>query len=100
VTTPAYSISVVATAFGSALLSWQPPTENTDGSLLTDLAGYKVYWGQSPSNLANTVTLNGVGVTSYIVDQLTPATWYFATTAFDAEGLESSFSNVASKTVM
>ena len=100
VTTPAYSITVVATATGSALLSWVPPTQNTDGSPLTDLAGHKVYWGLSPSNLNNTVTLNGAGITSYVVNQLTPATWYFATTAFDVDGMESGFSNIASKTVM
>lgn len=30
-------------AGGSISLTWTPPTENTDGSPLTDLAGYRVY---------------------------------------------------------
>jgi len=34
------------------------------------------------------------------VDQLTPATWYFSVTAVNAVGVESGFSNVASKQVL
>lgn len=100
VKSPAYSLQVVAVAFGSATLSWIPPTENTDGSALTDLAGYRVYWGRSPSELNNSVPLNNAGIATYMVEQLTPATWYFSVTAVDADGLESSFSNVASKTII
>ncbi len=40
-----FTITVQAVTFGSATLSWTPPTLNTDGSALTDLAGYNVYWG-------------------------------------------------------
>jgi len=99
VTSPAYSVAVVAVASGSATLTWQPPTQNTDGSPLTDLAGYRVYWGQSPSSLNNSMPLNNAGITTYVVEELTPATWYFSVTALDADDLESSFSNVASKTI-
>lgn len=94
-----FDIEVVATATGSALLSWTPPTRNTDGSPLTNLAGYRVYWGTSPGDYPNSVTINNPGITSYVVDQLTPATWYFALTALNTAGAESAFSNVASKTV-
>jgi hypothetical protein len=97
---PAFSITVVGTATGSATLSWMPPTQNTDGTPLTDLSGYRIYWGTSRSNLSNSVTLSNAGLTSYVVDQLTPATWYFATTALNSKGVESSPSNVGSKTVM
>ena len=95
----AFSISVVATATGSALLSWNPPTQNADGSALTDLAGYRVYWGLTQNNLASSVTLGNPGLTSYVIDQLTPATWYFATTALNSQGVESGLSNIASKVV-
>ena len=96
---PAFSITVVATSTGSATLSWTPPTQNTDGTALTDLAGYRVYWGTVQNNLANSVTLSNPGLTSYVVDQLTPATWYFATSALNSKGVESSRSNVASKVI-
>lgn len=96
---PAFSIQVVAVATGSATLSWTPPTSNTDGSPLNDLAGYRVYWGTSPTNLSNSVTVPNPGLATYVVGQLTPAQWHFAVTAYTATGNESGYSNVASKTV-
>jgi hypothetical protein len=59
-----------------------------------------VYWGTSQNNLSNVVTLNNPGLSSYVVDQLTPATWYFALTALNSAGSESSQSNIASKQVL
>lgn len=94
-----FSIQVVATAAGSATLNWTPPTQNTDGSPLINLAGYRVYWGTNQGNLSSSVTLNNPGLASYVVEQLTPATWYFALTAINASGVESPFSNLASKEV-
>ena len=93
------STNVVPTANRSVVLIWMPPTENSDDSPLTDLAGYKIYWGKSPPNLSNSVTLNNAGLTSYVVDQLTPETWFFAATAFNADGSESKFSNIFGKAV-
>ena len=97
---PTYKISVVATANGAATLNWLPPTERSDGTSLQDLAGHKIYWSMSPDfEFSNSVTLLNSGITSYLIEQLTPARWYFAVTAFDAEGVESHFSNVASKLI-
>jgi hypothetical protein len=96
---PAFSIQVVALATGSVTLSWTPPTSNTDGSPLNDLAGYRVYWGTSPSGLSNSVTVPNAGLATYVVGQLTPAVWHFAVTAYTTSGYESGYSNVASKTV-
>lgn len=96
----AFSITVQSSATGSALLSWTPPTENTDGSPLTNLNGYKVYWGPSAGSYSNTVTLNNQpGLSSYVVDNLTPGTWFFVVTALSTSGVESQFSNAASKTI-
>ena len=94
-----FSIQVVGTATGSATLTWNPPTQNTDGSPLTNLAGYRVHWGTSQGNYTKSVTINNPGLSSYMIEQLTPATWYFALTAINAAGAESGFSNTASKTV-
>jgi hypothetical protein len=93
---PAFSITVVATATGSALLSWTPPTQNTDGSALT-LTGYRVYWGTQQGSYPNAANV-GANVANHMVEQLTPATWYFVVTAVSAAG-ESAYSNVASKVV-
>ena len=88
------------TASGSAMLSWYAPTQNTDGSPYTDAAGYRIYWGTSQGGYTNSHTLNGVGLQTYVVESLTPGTWYFVVTARDSDGNESGYSNVAQKTVM
>ena len=94
-----FSIRVVATAGGSATLTWQPPTQRTDGTPLTDLAGYKVYWGTAPNDFSSSITISNPGISTYVIENLTPATWYFVATAVDSKGLESGFSNVASKVI-
>ena len=96
----AFSITVVSSGSGSATLSWLPPTENTDGTPLTNLDGYKVYWGPAADTYTNSVTLDNEGLTSYVVEGLTPGLWYFTTTSFNTLGIESSFSNVASKSIL
>jgi hypothetical protein len=96
-TLAAFTVNVVGTASGSVTLTWLPPTQNTDGSALT-LVGYKVYWGTAAGSYAQSVTLDNPGLSSYVIDELTPATWYFVATAVSADG-ESAFSNVASKTI-
>jgi hypothetical protein len=96
---PAFAIAVVPVAVGSATLSWTPPTRNTDGSALTNLAGYRIFWGTARGSYPNSVTLNNAGLTSYVVEQLTSGTWYFVVTAINSAGAESSFSNEGSKTI-
>lgn len=95
-----FSIQVVATAAGSATLTWNPPTQNTDGTALNDLAGYKVYWGTTEGNYTNSVTLNNPGLSSYVVEQLTLGTWHFVLTAVNSAGVESARSNVGSKRIL
>jgi hypothetical protein len=94
-----FSIGVEAVTLGSATLSWLPPTANTDGTALTDLSGYRIYWGSSPGNYPNSVTVDNPGLSSYVIENLTPGTWEFVTTAINADGVESDFSNAASKTI-
>jgi hypothetical protein len=96
---PAFDLGVLATAPGSATLSWLPPTVNTDDSPLTDLKGYKVYWGPSEGDYPNSATLSNAGLTRYVIDNLTPGAYFFAATAFNAAGTESVFSAVASHTI-
>jgi hypothetical protein len=97
---PAFNLQVVATATGSATLFWQPPTQNSDGSALNDLTSYRVYFGTASGSYPNSATYTNAGLTSIVVDQLTPATWYFVVTAVNADGVESRHSNIAAKTVM
>jgi hypothetical protein len=89
---PAFSIAVQAYSFGSATLSWLPPTENADGSPLLDLAGYRVYWGQQSGNYTKSISITNPGITTYVVENLASGTHYFATTAVNASGVESTYS--------
>jgi hypothetical protein len=81
----------------STSVSWTAPIKNTDGSALTDLAGFKIYFGTAPGALTNVVTIPNAGVSTYVVDNLTPGSWYFAVTAYTASGMESARSNVATR---
>jgi len=94
-----FSITVEAVSLGSVTLSWDAPTTNTDGSALTDLAGYKLYWGTSPGNYTNSVLIDNPGITTYVLENLAPGTYEFASTALNASGSESQYSGVATKIV-
>jgi hypothetical protein len=82
-----------------AQLSWEAPTQNSDGSPLTDLAGYRVYWGTSSRSYSGNATVNGAGTTSYTVQNLAAGTWYFTVTARNENGVESAYSSEESKTI-
>jgi hypothetical protein len=101
VTLPAFSIEVVAagTATGSVTLNWSPPTQNEDGSQLTDLAAYRVLWGRDGGSFSNSVRINNPSVTRYVVEGLTPGTYEFTATAINRAGVESRFSNSITRVV-
>jgi len=98
---PSFNIAVNAagSSNGSATLSWTPPTSNTNGSTLSNLAGYRIYYGTSSSNLSRTLQVANAGVTRYVVPDLSAGTWYFAVRAYSSSGAESTNSNTASKTI-
>src|SRR5690606_20253185 len=79
-----FSIDVVATASGSATLTWAAPSENTDGTP-ANIAGYKIYYGTASRDYREPIEV-GASSLIYTVDQLTPGTWYFAVTAVSADG--------------
>jgi len=95
----AFTLTVQAVATGSATLSWTPPTTNTDGSPLTNLTGYRIYWGTTAGASPNSETLPNPGLTSHVVSKLVPGTYFFVATAVNSLGAESVFSAPASKTI-
>jgi hypothetical protein len=88
-----------AAVTGSATLSWVPPTQNVDGSPITNLAGFKVNYGQSATNLDRTVVIPSPAISSTTIEQLAAGTWYFAVKAYTAANVESDLSNLAQKTI-
>jgi hypothetical protein len=84
---------------GSATLHWTAPTTNTNGTALTNLAGYYIHYGKSSTALTTTVTISNPGTLSYTINNLASGTWYFAVNAYTSAGTQSKNSNVGSKTV-
>jgi hypothetical protein len=84
---------------GSATISWTAPTQNTDGSALTDLAGYEIRFGQTASDLDSILTINGVGSQDRVIENLTKGTWYFSVAARNSQGLVSAHSDPVSKVI-
>ena len=91
-------LSVSPVYAGEATLTWDAPTTNADGTPLTDLGGYKVYYGVAP-RIYGTPTDVGK-VLTYKVINLSEGTKYFAVTAYDTSGNESCYSNEVSKTIV
>lgn len=84
---------------GTATLGWTAPTTNTDGSALTDLAGYHIYYGTSPSTMTTVIDVANPGAVGYTISSLSSATWYFAVNAYTTSGLESALSTTVSKSI-
>jgi Putative Ig domain len=94
-----FAITVTDIGTGSVTLSWTPPTQNDDGSALTDLTGYEVRYGTNQANLDRSVQVTNPSVNTFVVDSLTAGTWFFAVRSINSSGNGSVMSNVASKTI-
>lgn len=86
------------TGFGTATLVWDPPTTNADETPLTDLAGYRVYYGTAPGAYGPAIDVVGIA-TTYTMSGMGLGTYYFAVKAYDIWGNESDFSNMVSKVI-
>lgn len=86
---PRFKITVEAVGTVSKALAWTPPTRNEDGTPLTDLAGYRIYYGTAPGEYSEVIELNSPGVTSYVIGNLSPGTYYLAMTSVNSVDLES-----------
>lgn len=99
VSLPQFSLVVQpVTTTASVTLNWGAPTQNTDGTALQDLAGYRIRYGTSQGNLGTTVQVTS-GVNSAQIDNLSSGTWYFSITAYSSAGTESTASNAVSVTL-
>jgi hypothetical protein len=97
--TAAFAITVAAVGTASVTLSWTPPTQNEDGSALTDLAGYEVRYGRDQGDLNQSVQLTNPSLNTFVVDSLSSGTWFFAVRSVNSSGVVSVLSGIATKTV-
>lgn len=96
---PVFSIDVVPIALGTITVTWTAPTEREDGSPLTSIGGFKLYWGTALGDYTNSVLIDNPGITTYVIDNLVPATYYLVATTLDSTGLESGYSDSVSITI-
>ena len=98
---PGFTITVTGATptTGNAVVNWVPPTQNTNGTPLTDLAGIKIYYGTSTSNLNQMVQVAGTGATATTIPNLASGVWYFGGVSYTTSGTQSAMSSVVSTTI-
>ncbi|HEY6454404.1 MAG TPA: putative Ig domain-containing protein [Steroidobacteraceae bacterium] len=94
-----FAIQVTPASAHGLTLAWVAPTGNTDGEAIRNLAGYRIHYGTSPTQLNNTIDINNAGVLSYTLANLASGTWYFAVAAVNAENVESNLSSIGKSTL-
>ena len=83
----------------TVLLTWTAPTENTDSSNLTDLDGFKIYYGINPNELTTVIVIEDAVTRKHELTGLAANTYYFGITAVNANRIESSLSAISSKVI-
>jgi hypothetical protein len=72
---------IAASASGTLLVTWSAPAKNTDGTPLTDLAGYTIYYGTQPAAYTKSLTIDDPSATYTIIRGLQPGVHYFVAVA-------------------
>lgn len=72
---------------------WVKPTQRTDNSPLTNLAGYRISWQAGDSNQTSTRDVMDPAATCTTIN-LPRRTWYWSVDAVDSNGLRSEPSNI------
>jgi len=85
----------------SVTLNWSSPVEREDNTTLamSEISGYRIYYGTDANNLKVLAVITDNLVTQYTTDSLDANTYYFAVTTYDIYGSESIFSNIESKII-
>jgi hypothetical protein len=90
---------LTVSAVSAVTLNWQAPTENVDGSALTDLAGFRIYYGSGSRDYSDMVDVVDTSAVTETLN-LISGDYYVAMTALDQDGNESAYSNEVLKTAL
>jgi hypothetical protein len=88
VSTREFAITVIGPSSGVARLEWPTPVSKVDGSMLDDLAGFRILYGRDPEALDHSVWIASPTAHSYEFATLAEGAWYFSIVAVNARGLE------------
>jgi hypothetical protein len=80
----------------TATLSWNAPTSNVNGTPVTPLTGYTIYYGNSEGAMTQSLVVSGAAATSAEITGLGSGTWYFAVAADATDGTQSAKSDIGS----
>jgi hypothetical protein len=98
---PAFAITVATAPTASITVSWVPPTKNTNGTPVTGLTGFRVFYGTASGVYGQSVPVVSSSATSVVLEGLSPGTtWFFAVKAVASGGVESEYSQEVSKTLL
>ena len=93
------AVPTASASSDAVTLNWTPPTENVNGTPLTNLAGYNIHYGTASGDYTQTISVSNAGIATYVVDDLTPGKYYFAVGAVNSQGTESPVSPEVSASV-
>ena len=86
----------VQNSYSATTLTWNPPTTNSDGSPLTDLSGYRLYYGTTSGHYTTSIDVGNI--TTYTFTNLASGTYYFVVAAYNTAGNQSVSANEIPKT--
>jgi len=75
------------------------PTQNSNGTPITDLAGYKIHYGTTSQDYTKVVAVSNPSISRYVLDSLASGTYFFAIAAYNSKGIESTLSGEISATL-
>jgi hypothetical protein len=86
-----FGITVEQAGPRSFTLSWTAPTQNEDGTALTDLAGYRIYYGTTTGQYSEEVALDSTGTSSHVIENLAAGKYFLVMTSVNSSGMESKY---------
>jgi len=91
-TSMSFSITVTSNStLANVSISWSMPTNYTDGTFIniSDIGGYRLYYGRSSTNMTLVADLNDPSLLTYTFNNLATGTHYFSISSYDTSGIES-----------
>jgi len=91
-----FTIAVASGSSAVATVSW---TAAEPGSGATESAGYMLYYGTSAAGMTHVITVADPVETTYVVQNLSPGTWYFAVASYSRNDVQSGLSPTVAVTL-